>query len=106
MDFRLESIRPVGTMLRARFIFRYPANNLKFKNEDGQYKGAHHYHWALYDEDYRDAVIIDPTDRLIKLVLDKRDLPDEPFGLAQAVLFGEDNYSANYIKAFREGKLD
>ncbi len=52
-----------------------------------------------------DAVIIDPTDSLVKLILSHRDLPEEQFGLARDVLFGEDAYSANYIKAFREGRL-
>ena len=53
MDLRLESVRPAGTMLQARFEFSYPASNLKFKKEKDQYKGTYHYHWSLYDEDYR-----------------------------------------------------
>lgn len=53
-----------------------------------------------------DAAIIDPTDELIKTVLDGNDLPQEPFILAKSALLGEDAYSMNYIKAFREGKLN
>ena len=53
-----------------------------------------------------DAAIIDPTDELIKTVLDGNDLPQEPFTLAKSALLGEDAYSMNYIKAFREGKLN
>ncbi|MFH1867424.1 MAG: dihydropteroate synthase [Candidatus Omnitrophota bacterium] len=53
-----------------------------------------------------DAVIIDPTDPLIKSVLDNIQLPQEPFALAKSAILGEDAYSMNYIKAFREGKLN
>jgi GWxTD domain-containing protein len=53
MDLRLQSVLPEGAMLRARFEFSYPAGNLKFEKENGQYQGIHHYHWSLYNEDYR-----------------------------------------------------
>lgn len=53
-----------------------------------------------------DAVIIDPTDELIKAVLSDKELPQEPFSLAKNTLLGEDAYAMNYIKAFRDGKLN
>ncbi len=56
-----------------------------------------------------DAVIIDPVDELIQSGIKAGDkgLPfsEETFELAKEALLGEDAYCANYIKAFREGKL-
>lgn len=53
-----------------------------------------------------EAAILDPTDKLVKLVLDAKELPEEPSALAEKALLGEDPYSMNYIKAFREGRLN
>lgn len=53
-----------------------------------------------------DAAILDPTDNLVKTVLDAEELPEEPFALAKHALLDLDPYSVNYIKAFREGALN
>lgn len=64
-----------------------------------------------------DAVILDPADRLIQGVIKGsikgsdpgsciRLLGSDPYTLAKQVLLGEDEYCANYIGAFREGKLN
>jgi 5-methyltetrahydrofolate--homocysteine methyltransferase len=53
-----------------------------------------------------DAAIIDPTDTLSRLILEGKELPGEPFSLARAALLGEDHYSINYIRAFRENKFN
>jgi len=63
-----------------------------------------------------DAVIIDPTDELIRGEIKAQaftnadagqglTLSKEAFKLAKEALLGEDAYCMNYIKAFREGKL-
>lgn len=51
------------------------------------------------------AAIIDPMQPLVNDVLEGNSLPEEVFQLAKAALLGEDEYSMNYIKAFREGRL-
>ncbi len=53
-----------------------------------------------------DAVIIDPTQNLVKDLLSGKELPKEVFSLAEDALLGRDEYSTNYIKAFREGILN
>lgn len=53
-----------------------------------------------------DAAIIDPTDVLIRKVLEGKELPDEQFSLAKDLLLGRDEFSMAYIKAFREGRLE
>jgi cobalamin-dependent methionine synthase I len=53
-----------------------------------------------------DAAIIDPTQGLVKGVLEGKNSPDELFTLAEEAVLGKDMYSMNYIKAFREGRLD
>ncbi len=66
-----------------------------------------------------DAVIIDPVDKLIQSAIKRqrkgsdadartlRPVSDpNAFNLARKALLGEDSYCANYIKAFREGKLN
>jgi 5-methyltetrahydrofolate--homocysteine methyltransferase len=50
-----------------------------------------------------DAAIIDPTQNLVKDLLSGKELPEEVFSLAENALLGRDEYSINYIKAFREG---
>jgi len=52
------------------------------------------------------GVIIDPTEVLTGKVLSKEELPKEQFALAKEVLLGQDEYASNYIKAFREGRLE
>jgi len=52
------------------------------------------------------ALIIDPTEALTRKVLLKEELPKEQFVLAKEVLLGQDDYASNYIKAFREGRLE
>ncbi len=56
-----------------------------------------------------DAVIIDPMDEVVQSVIKAGDkgLPfqEETFKLAKQALLGEDAYCANFIKAFRAGKL-
>ena len=52
-----------------------------------------------------DGAIIDPVQSKIADVL-AQDRTAEPFVLAQAMLIGEDDYSANYLKAFRSGRLN
>ena len=52
------------------------------------------------------GLIIDPTEALTSKVLSKEELPKEQFVLAKEVLLGQDDYASNYIKAFREGKLE
>jgi 5-methyltetrahydrofolate--homocysteine methyltransferase len=53
-----------------------------------------------------DAAIIDPTERLANAVINKKSMPDELFLLARDALLGKDSYSANYIRAFRTGRLE
>jgi cobalamin-dependent methionine synthase I len=53
-----------------------------------------------------DAAIIDPTQRAVKCILDAQGLPDEISLLAENTILGRDEYSMNYIKAFRAGKLN
>lgn len=53
-----------------------------------------------------DAVIIDPTEKLIKGVLSGESIPREPFDIAKKTLLGEDEYCMEYIKASREGRLN
>lgn len=53
-----------------------------------------------------DAAIIDPSDNLIKIALEEKELPEEPFLLAKNALLGQDLYSMSYIKAFRQGLLN
>ena len=52
------------------------------------------------------GLIIDPTEALTSKVLSKEELPKEQFVLAKEVLLGQDDYASNYIKAFREGRLE
>ena len=52
------------------------------------------------------GLIIDPTEALTGKVLLKEELPKEQFVLAKEVLLGQDDYASNYIKAFREGRLE
>ena len=52
------------------------------------------------------GLIIDPTEALTNKVLSKEELPKEQFVLAKEVLLGQDDYASNYIKAFREGRLE
>ena len=52
-----------------------------------------------------DAVITDPTDNMIKMILDGKELPEEQFILAKEAILGKDAYTINYIKAFRQGRL-
>ena len=53
-----------------------------------------------------DAAIIDPTQNLVKDLLGGKELPEELFSLAEEALLGRDEYSINYIKAFRAGILN
>ena len=52
------------------------------------------------------AAIIDPTQLAVKNTLDGKSLPEEIFSIARDAILGRDEYSMNYIKAFREGRLD
>ena len=52
------------------------------------------------------GLIIDPTEALTSKVLSKEELPKEQFVLAKEVLLSQDDYASNYIKAFREGRLE
>jgi len=52
------------------------------------------------------GLIIDPTEALTSKVLSKEELPKEQFVLTKEVLLGQDDYASNYIKAFREGRLE
>jgi len=52
------------------------------------------------------AAIIDPTDKLVGKILNGEELPQEPFSIAEAALLGKDEYSMDYITAFRKGKLE
>ena len=52
------------------------------------------------------GLIIDPTEALTGKVLLEEELPKEQFVLAKEVLLGQDDYASNYIKAFREGRLE
>jgi cobalamin-dependent methionine synthase I len=51
-----------------------------------------------------DGAIIDPVQSKLADVL-AQDRTAEPFVLARAMLAGEDDYCANYLKAFRAGRL-
>ena len=53
-----------------------------------------------------DAAIIDPTQTVVKDLLGGKGLPKEIFSIAEDAILGKDEYSMNYIKAFREGRLD
>lgn len=53
-----------------------------------------------------DAAILDPTDNLIKRVLDGKELPRGPFILAKDALLGRDSAGLDYINAFRKGRLN
>ncbi len=53
-----------------------------------------------------EAAIIDPTQGLVKDMLDGKDLPGGMLSLAEDALLGRDEYSMNYIKAFRAGMLN
>jgi 5-methyltetrahydrofolate--homocysteine methyltransferase len=53
-----------------------------------------------------DAAIIDPTQAIVKDLLCGKPLPEEISSIAEDVILGKDEYSMNYIKAFRQGRLD
>ncbi len=53
-----------------------------------------------------EAAIIDPTQGPVKDMLDGKDLPKGMLSLAEDALLGRDEYSMNYIKAFRAGLLN
>jgi cobalamin-dependent methionine synthase I len=52
------------------------------------------------------AAIIDPTQPAVKEILSGKSLPEEIFSIAIDVILGRDEYSMNYIKAYRQGRLD
>lgn len=53
-----------------------------------------------------DAAIIDPAQKAASDVLKGKHLPEEIFLLAEDAILGKDEYSMNYIKAYRAGCLD
>ena len=53
-----------------------------------------------------DAAIIDPIQAAVRDVLKGRQLPEDIFILAEDAILGKDDYSMNYIKAYRAGRLD
>jgi cobalamin-dependent methionine synthase I len=52
------------------------------------------------------AAIIDPTQAAVKSILNGNCLPKEIFSVVEDAIMGRDDYSMNYIKAYREGRLD
>jgi cobalamin-dependent methionine synthase I len=52
------------------------------------------------------AAIIDPTQPAVKNILNGKNPPKEIFSIAEDAIMGRDEYSMNYIKAYREGRLD
>jgi len=52
------------------------------------------------------GLIIDPTSELISDVLEGKEMPEEASALAKDLLLGRDEYAVNYIKAFRESRLN
>jgi len=53
-----------------------------------------------------DAAIIDPTQTIVKDSIGGKKMPEKIFLLAKNAILGRDAYSMDYIKAFREGRLD
>jgi cobalamin-dependent methionine synthase I len=53
-----------------------------------------------------DAAIIDPIQTTVSDILKGRQLPEDIFILAEDAILGKDDYSMNYIKAYRAGLLD
>ncbi len=53
-----------------------------------------------------DAAIIDPTQKMVNDLLGGKEISKEVSSLAKDALLGRDEYSINYIKAFREGRLN
>ncbi|MDD5504978.1 MAG: dihydropteroate synthase [Candidatus Omnitrophica bacterium] len=53
-----------------------------------------------------DAAILDPTQKQTGALLSGKDMPKQVFSIAQDAILGKDEYSMNYIKAFRAGLLE
>jgi cobalamin-dependent methionine synthase I len=53
-----------------------------------------------------DAAIIDPTQSVVKDMLNEKPLPEKIVSLAEDALLGRDEYSMKYIRAFRQGLLE
>ncbi|MFA5068566.1 MAG: dihydropteroate synthase [Candidatus Omnitrophota bacterium] len=53
-----------------------------------------------------DAAIMDPVQEQTRALLSGKDIPRQIFSIAQEAILGRDEYSINYIKAFRAGHLD
>jgi cobalamin-dependent methionine synthase I len=53
-----------------------------------------------------DAAIIDPMQSTVNDILKGKQLPKEIFLLAEDAILGKDEYSMNYIKAYRAGRLN
>jgi cobalamin-dependent methionine synthase I len=53
-----------------------------------------------------DAAIIDSTQTTVSDILKGRQLPEDIFALAEDAILGKDDYSMNYIKAYRAGRLN
>lgn len=53
-----------------------------------------------------DAAIIDPTQPAVKEILHGESLPEEIFSIVKDAILGKDEYMMNYIKAYRQGRLD
>ena len=61
---RITSTSRTGSTYRLRFTYRFPACNLRFKQEKNGFEGAYRYRWVVFDEDYHPLTSSDSVEEL------------------------------------------
>jgi 5-methyltetrahydrofolate--homocysteine methyltransferase len=98
----IEAVRDLREEYGAQIHFAPGLSNISFGMPNRKLLNQVFVH--LCREAGLDGAILDPL-QVNDAILDAMDSESEPFGLARAVLLGEDDFGMEYITAHREGRL-